>query len=46
MDSYEKFMNEYVAFMKKYQNSGNAASMLADYVLSLIHIFHSFPPEI
>lgn len=32
MDSYEKFMNEYVAFMKKYQNSGNAASMLADYV--------------
>ena len=31
MDGYEKFMGEYVEFMKKYQDSGNAASMLADY---------------
>lgn len=32
MDSYEKFMNEYVAFMKKYAKSdGTDLSMLTDY---------------
>lgn len=32
MDSYEKFFDEYVAFMKKYQESDNAAEMLSDYL--------------
>lgn len=31
MDSYEKFFDEYCAFMKKYKESNNASSMLADY---------------
>ena len=31
MDSYEEFFNEYCEFMKKYTNSDDAASMLADY---------------
>lgn len=32
MDSYEKFMDEYVAFMKKYQNSGGTdLNLLTDY---------------
>ncbi len=32
MDSYEKFMDEYVAFMKKYKNSnGTDLSLLGDY---------------
>ena len=32
MDSYEKFFDEYVAFMKKYQESDNATEMLSDYM--------------
>ncbi len=31
MDSYEKFFDEYVAFMKKYKSSNNPLSMMADY---------------
>lgn len=31
MDEYEAFMNDYVDFMKKYENSDNTASMLVDY---------------
>ncbi len=31
MDSYEAFFDEYVDFMKAYQESGDAASMLAQY---------------
>ena len=32
MDSYEKFFDEYVAFMKKYKESnGTDVSLLADY---------------
>ena len=32
MDSYEKFMDEYIAFMKKYKKSnGTDMSLLADY---------------
>lgn len=31
MDSYEAFVDEYVAFMKKYENSDNAVGMLVDY---------------
>lgn len=31
MDEYEAFMNDYVDFMKKYENSDDTASMLADY---------------
>ena len=31
MDGYENFMNDYVEFMKKYQDSDDTASMLADY---------------
>lgn len=32
MDSYEEFFDEYVAFMKKYQESDNATEMLSDYL--------------
>ena len=35
MDSYEAFFDEYVAFMKKYQESENSLSMLADYMKNL-----------
>lgn len=31
MDSYEEFMNEYVAFMKKYNDNQSDLSLLADY---------------
>lgn len=31
MDSYEDFFDEYVAFMEKYSESDDTASMLADY---------------
>ena len=31
MDSYEKFVDEYIAFMKKYQNSSDTSAMLNDY---------------
>lgn len=31
LDSYEGFIDEYVAFMEKYKNSDDAASMLMDY---------------
>ncbi|MGN1131178.1 MAG: DUF6591 domain-containing protein [Ruminococcus sp.] len=31
MDSYEEFMDEYVAFMKKYNDNPNDAALLADY---------------
>lgn len=31
MDSYEEFFDEYVAFMKKYQESDNTMEMLSDY---------------
>ena len=31
MDSYEKFIDEYIAFMKKYQNSSDTSAMLNDY---------------
>lgn len=31
LDSYEAFMNEYVEFMKKYTDSNDTVSMLADY---------------
>lgn len=31
MDSYEKFIDEYVEFMKKYNESDNAISMLSEY---------------
>lgn len=31
MDSYETFFDEYVAFMKEYSESGNPASMVAEY---------------
>lgn len=31
MDSYEQFFDQYVEFMKKYKDSGNSISMLADY---------------
>ncbi|KAB7790676.1 DUF6591 domain-containing protein [Bifidobacterium leontopitheci] len=31
VDSYEKFMNEYVDFMNKYASEGHPASMLVDY---------------
>ena len=31
IDAYEKFFDEYVAFMKKYKDSNNAVSMAADY---------------
>lgn len=32
MDSYEKFFDEYIAFMEKYTESGNPVTMLADYM--------------
>lgn len=32
MDSYEAFIDEYCAFMKKYAESENSASMLSDYL--------------
>lgn len=35
MDGYEAFMNQYVDFMVKYQNSDNAISMAADYAKML-----------
>lgn len=31
MDRYEKFFDEYIAFMKKYEDSDNTVAMLADY---------------
>ena len=31
MDSYEQFFDEYVAFMKKYNESNNSIALLADY---------------
>lgn len=31
LDSYEAFMDEYIAFMERYKNSGDITSMLADY---------------
>lgn len=31
MDEYEAFMNDYVDFMKKYENSDDTASMMVDY---------------
>lgn len=31
MDSYEAFMNEYVEFIKKYQNNPSDAQLIADY---------------
>ncbi len=31
MDSYEEFFDEYVVFMKKYENSDNPMSMFSDY---------------
>lgn len=31
MDSYEEFFNDYVDFMKKYQNSSDVMSMASDY---------------
>lgn len=31
MDSYEKFFDEYVSFMKKYTNSSDTTAMLSDY---------------
>lgn len=31
MDSYEEFFDEYIAFMKKYENSDNPMSMFSDY---------------
>ena len=31
MDSYEKFMNEYVSFMKKYKENPSDMSLLSDY---------------
>lgn len=31
IDAYEKFFDEYIAFMKKYKESNNAVSMAADY---------------
>ena len=31
MDSYEAFFDEYVEFMRKYQDSSNPAGMLMDY---------------
>lgn len=31
MDSYEKFMNSYVDFMKKYEKSSDVSSMMNDY---------------
>lgn len=31
MDSYEKFMNSYVDFMKKYKDSNNSAVMAIEY---------------
>ena len=31
MDSYEAFFDEYVEFMKKYKDSDDPTSMLADY---------------
>jgi len=35
LDSYEQVMDEYVAFMKQYKESGNAVSMLSDYTAML-----------
>ena len=32
MDRYEDFFDEYIAFMKKYQNSSDAMEMLDDYM--------------
>ena len=31
MDSYEAFVNEYISFMKKYQNSSDTSAMINDY---------------
>ena len=31
MDNYEKFIDEYIAFMEKYKNSDNPIDMLSDY---------------
>ena len=31
IDSYEKFMDEYVAFMKKYKENPNDINLLSDY---------------
>lgn len=31
MDSYEDFFDEYIEFMKKYENSDDVAGMLNDY---------------
>lgn len=31
MNSYEKFIDEYIAFMKKYKNSSDTAAMIEDY---------------
>ena len=35
MDSYESYMYEYVAFMKKYQNNPNDPGLMSDYVTHL-----------
>ena len=32
MDSYEKFFDEYIAFMKEYQTSDNPLGMIAEYL--------------
>ncbi len=32
MDSYEQFFDEYIAFMKKYEDGGSPAGMLGDYL--------------
>ncbi len=41
MDSYEQFFDQYVEFMKKYKDSGDSISMLADYTkMHAIHRHH------
>lgn len=45
LDSYEAVMDEYVAFMHKYQESGYSASMLSDY-LSMLDKYNEFSAKI
>lgn len=52
MDSYEAFMDEYCAFMKKYSNSdGTDVTLLADYAkymekyADMVHDFEAWDDE-
>lgn len=45
LDSYEAFIDEYVAFMQEYKDSGNAVGMLSDYT-SFLQRYTDFAQKI